>query len=75
MGIKSAVRMAQNVMESKHTRHISIRMHLVMNGEECNFHRTVWYKGGLQLTDNGTNSVREDELNHRLVYDMVILDN
>ena len=48
---------------------------LVKNGEECNLHKTLWCEGGLQLSDIGTNNVRDDELNPRISYDMVILDN
>ena len=39
---KSAICMDKNSMYTKHTRHISRRMHLVENGEECNFNNTVW---------------------------------
>ena len=46
---KSAIFMANNGKDTKHTRHISRRMHLVSNGEELNFHKTLWYEGGVLL--------------------------
>ena len=49
--------MANNVKDTEHTRHISIRMHLVRNGGECNLHKKACYEGDLQLTDIGTNNV------------------
>ena len=67
--------MAKNGKDTKHTRYINRRMHFVRNGEECNMHKTVWYEGGLQLSDIETKNIREDELNPRLGYDMVRLDN
>ena len=48
---KSYMCMAKNYKDTKHTRHISIRMHFLINGEECNLHKTVWYEGGLQLVE------------------------
>ena len=53
---KSSVCMANNIKYIKHTRHISRRMHLVMNGSEYNFHKAVWCGGDLQLVDIGTNN-------------------
>ena len=38
-------------------------------------HKTVWCKRGLQLSDVGTNNVREDGLNIRLGYYMLRLEN
>ena len=67
--------MANNGKDTKHTIHISRRMLLVRNGEEGNFHKTVWCKGGLKLADIGNKNVREDELNTRLGYAMVRLYN
>ena len=61
--------------DTKHTGHISRRIHLVRNGEECSLHHTVWCEGCLQLEDIGINNFRADEFNPRLRYDMVIFDN
>ena len=59
LDIKSGICMDKNGKYTKHTRHISRRMHFVINSEECNFHKTVWCEGDLQLADIGTNNVRE----------------
>ena len=67
--------MADNGKDTKHTRHIFKIMNLVRNYEEWNLCKTVWCQGGLQLSDIVTNNSREYELNHRLWYDMVRLDN
>ena len=67
--------MNKNGKDTKHTRHIYRRMHFVRNGEECNFHKIVWFERGLQLAGIGTNNISEDELNPRLGYAMVRLDN
>ena len=49
LGRKSAIYMANNGKDTKHTREISRRMNFVRNGDECNLHKTVWCEGGLQL--------------------------
>ena len=72
---KSPVCMAKTVNNTKHTRHISRRMHFVRNGEEWNIQKTVWCEGGIQLVDIITNNVSEDGLNPRLKYTMVIIYN
>ena len=36
---KSAMCMADNGKDTKHTRHIARRMHSVRNGEKCKMHR------------------------------------
>ena len=45
----SAMCMAKNGKDNKHTRHISRRIHLVRNGEKCKMHKIDWCEGGLQL--------------------------
>ena len=50
--------MANNYKDTKHTRHISRRMHFVRNGEECNLHNTAWCEVGLQLAYIGTKNGR-----------------
>ena len=55
---KSYVYMANNFRDTKHTRHISSRMHFVINGEYYNLHKTLLCEGSLQLSDIGTNSYR-----------------
>ena len=72
---KNNLCMAKNVKDTKKTRQNFIRMHLVINGEDCNLHKTVYREGGLKLADIGTNTVREEKLNTRLEYTMARLDN
>ena len=72
---KSAMCMAKNGRDTKHTRHISRRMNFVRNGEKCNMHKIEWCEGGLQLADIGTKNVSEPDLPPRMKYIMVRLDN
>ena len=67
--------MAKNGKETKHTRHIAIRMHLVRNGEKCKMHKIDWCEGGLQLADIGTKNVSEPDLTPIMMYIMVRLEN
>ena len=67
--------MDNNGKDTKHTRYIYRQMHFVRNGKECNFHKTVWCEGGMQLAYIGTKNGRGDELNNRLGYSMVIIKN
>ena len=41
---KSTVCVDNNVKDTKNSRHISRRKQFVINGEDCNFHKTVWCK-------------------------------
>ena len=54
---KSAMCMAKNGKDTKHTRQISRRMHSVRNGENFNMHKIDWCERGLQLADIGTKNV------------------
>ena len=72
---KSAMSMANNGKDTKHTRHIVRRMHLVRNGEKCKMQKIYWCEGGLQLADIGTKNVSEPDLTPRMKYIMVILEN
>ena len=54
---KSAMYMAKNGRDTKHTRHIARRMHVVRNGEKCKMHKIEWCEGGLQLADIGNKNV------------------
>ena len=71
---KSAVCMAKNSKDTKHTRHISRRMHFVRNGEKCKMHKIDWSEGGLQLEDIGTKNLSEPDLTPRKKYRMVRLE-
>ena len=67
--------MSKNDTDAKITTHIYRRMYFVINFEDCNFHKKVWHKGGIQLAEIAANNVREDELNPRLGYAMVRIEN
>ena len=71
---KSAMCMAMNGKDTKHTRHIARRMHFVRNGEKCKMHNIDWCEGGLQLADIGTKNVSEPDLTPRMKYIMVRLE-
>ena len=72
---KPAICMAKNGKDTKHTRQIARRMHLVRNGEKCKMHKIDWCEGGLQLADIDTKNVSEPELTPRMKYIMVRLEN
>ena len=72
---KSAMCMAKNGKDTKHTRHIARIMHLVRNGEKCKMHKINWCEGVLQLADIGTKNLSETELTPRMKYIMVRLEN
>ena len=67
--------MAKNGKDTRHTRQIERKMHLLRNGEKCNMHKIDWCEGGLQLEDIGTNNVSEHNLTPRMKYIMVRLEN
>ena len=75
LGSKSAMCMANNVKDTKHTRKISRRMNFVSNGERCKMHRIDWCEGGLQLADIATKNFGEPDLTPRMKYIMVRLYN
>ena len=72
---KSAMCMAKNGRDTKHTRHIARRMYFVSNWEKCKMHKIDWCEGGLQLADIGTKNVSEPDLTPRIQYIMVRLGN
>ena len=72
---KSDMCMAKNGKYTKHTRHISSRMHLLRNGEKIKMHKIDWCEGGLQLADIDTKNVIEPDLAPRMKYIMVRLEN
>ena len=75
LGIKSAIFKANNGEDIKRTSQIVRRMNFVINGKECTLHKIVWFEGGLQMSDIGTNNVMGNVLNTRLEYTMVCLYN
>ena len=72
---KSAMCMAKNGKDTKHTRHITRRMRFVRNGEKCKMRKIYWCEGGLQLAYIGTKNVSEPDLTPRMKYIMVRLEN
>ena len=72
---KSAICMAKNGKDTKHTRHIARIIHSVRNGEKCKMHKIEWCEVGLQLVDIGTKNLSEPDLTPRMKYIMVRLDN
>ena len=71
---KSAICMANNGKDTKHTRNIASRMDFVRNVEKCKMHKIDWREGGLKLANIATNNVGENDLTPRIRYIMVILD-
>ena len=72
---KSAMWVAKNVKDTKHTRHIVSRMHFLRNGEKCKMHKIDWWEGGLQLADISAKDIGEPDLTWRMKYIMVRLEN
>ena len=72
---KSAMCMAKNGRDTKHTRRIARRIHFVRNGQKCKMHKIEWCEGGLQLADIGTKNVGEHDLTPIMKYIMVRLEN
>ena len=72
---KSAVCMAKNGNDTKHTRYISSITHLVRNGENFKRQNIDWCEGGLQLADIAAKNFGENDLNPRMKYITVRLDN
>ena len=72
---KSAVCMAKNDKYTKHTSHISIRVHFVRNGEICKINKIDWCEGVTQLAVIVTKNVGDNDFNTRMEYIMVRIDN
>ena len=71
---KSDILMAKNGKDTKHTRHITRRMHFVRNGGKFKMHKIDWCEGGLKFADIGTNNVSEPDLTPSMRYIMVRLE-
>ena len=72
---KSAMCMANNGKDTKHTRHIASRINFVRNGEKCKMHNIYWCEVDLQLAYIGTKNVSEPDLTPSMKYIMVRLEN
>ena len=71
---KLSMYMAKNGKDTKHTRHISRRMHFVSKGEKFKMHNIDWCEGCPQLSYIGTKNVSEIDLTPRIKYIMVRLE-
>ena len=67
--------MVKNGKDTKHTRHISWRMHFVRNRDKCKMPKLYWCEGDLQLVDIGTKNVNEPDITPRMKYIMVRFEN
>ena len=72
---KSALCMANNGKDTKHTRHIARIMYFERNIEKFNIHKVDWCEGGLQLADIGNKNVSEPDLTPRMKYSMLRIEN
>ena len=72
---KSAICMANNGKDKKHTIHIARIMHLVRNRENCKMQKNDWCEGDMQLADIATKNVGEYDLTPRMKYILVRLEN
>ena len=57
MDSKSDVCVDKNGKDTKHTRHITRRVHCVRNGENYKMYKIEWCEGGIQLEENATKNV------------------
>ena len=53
----------------------AIRVQLARNEKNAKMHHIDLYEGGLQLAENSTKNVSDNELNLRMKYIVVRLDN
>ena len=67
--------MANNGKDTNHARDITRRVHFVRNGEKWKMHKIGWYEGGIQLSVIATKNVGENDLNPRMKYIMVSIEN
>ena len=75
LGSNSYFSMTKNGKDTIHKRHISRRVYFIWNGEKFRMHKIDWCEGGLQLADIITKHVGENDLNPRMKYIMLKLDN
>ena len=71
---KSAMCMAKNGKDTKHTRNIARRINFVRNREKYKMHKIDWCEGGIQLVDIGNKNISEPDLKPRMKYIMVRLE-
>ena len=52
-----------------------LEQYIFLNGENYKTHMIDLYKGGLKLSDIATKNVGENDLNHRMNYIMIRIEN
>ena len=72
---KSAMCMANNGKDTKHTSHIERRMDFIRSGEKYKMHKIDWCEGGLKFSNISTKNVGEHDLTPRMKYILVRLYN
>ena len=72
---KSAVCMAKNGKYTNHTIHISIRVNFVRHFDIYKLGKIDWCEVGLKLAYISTKNIGENDLNSRIKYIMINLDN
>ena len=76
LDIQSAVFLDNNGKDTNHTRNITRRINFVRNGEKCKKKPNIdSCEGGMQLEYIATKNVGENDLNHKMKYIMVRLEN
>ena len=72
---KSALFMANNGKDTKHTRYIARIVYVVSNFENCKIHKIDWCEGGLKLAEISTNNAGWNYLTLRMKCIVVRIDN
>ena len=67
--------MSKNGKDNNNTREIYRRVNLVRNDEKYTMHKIHWCEVFMQLAEIATKNVRENDLNNRIKYIMVRLEN
>ena len=67
--------MDKHVTDTNHNRKIYRRLHLFRNGETRKMHNINWCEGDMQLADIAAKNVGYNDLNPKIEYVMVRLDN
>ena len=67
--------MSKNSKDINHTRYIYRGVHFVRNGEKSKLHKIDWCEVGPQWEEITTKNFGENDLNHRMKYITVRIDN
>ena len=66
--------MATNGKDTKHTRHIARKMHVVSDGKKCKMQKIDWCGRGIKLPDIATKNVGKTDLTPGMKYIVVRID-